>query len=631
MTDLFDTFSPSVQDAILKAAQHLGLQVPGSASAPGTKASESPSLLPTPTAAPNPTASAMMDHLGDVGRPKPPAPPPLSANAQMAVSRILQHFGGGGQSPEGQYRISPMPDLFPGAVPLGGGRDDSGASPLGAGRGDSRAIPLGGIPSGTPTFLGQNPPTPTAGVLPYAARSFAGGGLRQTAPSTEAPPPAVQSVPPYQVLWNNLNQRLGTLNTQQQQDLKDWLKSSATEFTDPKTGKPYKLPEATTINRVIGGKHTLGDIATLIVGLIAAASGRNGQQFAGGLLQGFLGGKQKLADQRTAQDQQQFAYDQQARSAKAVQLMKMVGMDDQQISQTMNMMSHVETAMGQDEYRKEQQRLQRDKLEVSDKNKTIEDINKFADSGNVEALSKAVASWNKAHPDDVFDPAQVRSMIQSGKSNQTMVKNLIAGATNRQSTPASKQAYLAKMREQFPDQVTPELEKAAAEMPPDIALKQQRYDFLKQFNPERIRNLQQSTLARIASIGVSNERKKLIALEVANFDPKMQAQLANIYSEIATRGDTSLKNLKTAFGANEQRIRELDGRQSNIYAEPLSPDEKTELEQLRKTQSDLGAKINAKGTEAPKQARPTGQTQVYQGYIYTMGADGKWHKGKKAG
>lgn len=179
-------------------------------------------------------------------------------------------------------------------------------------------------------------------------------------------PPIKIAGTPYEQTYRQILSRLDGLTTQQQQHLVDFLKSDDEQFKDPKTGKAYKMPEATGIEKMIGGKHSIGDIATIILALVAGLSGKQGQLFAGGLLQGAYGGKQDLAAEATQSGQRQFQYEQQARQQKAERALKILGMDDQQISQAMTQLGRLDSVMATDDYRKAQaEATKRDKGQAS--------------------------------------------------------------------------------------------------------------------------------------------------------------------------------------------------------------------------------------------------------------------------
>lgn len=99
---------------------------------------------------------------------------------------------------------------------------------------------------------------------------------------------------------------------------------------DPKTGKSYPFPETVGLEKVIGGKHTIADILTVIGALVAASTGPSGQQLAAGIMQGFLGGKQTLAATQNQDVQNQFRYDSQQRAEAAKSALDLFGITERQ-------------------------------------------------------------------------------------------------------------------------------------------------------------------------------------------------------------------------------------------------------------------------------------------------------------
>lgn len=229
-----------------------------------------------------------------------------------------------------------------------------------------------------------------------------------------APVPSTVT-PGLQGVWQSLNDRIAKAESELA-PLKDQLtkafdslrEANANQFTDPKTGKAYQLPEPVTMARMIGGKHTIGDIATLVLGLVAAASGENGAQFALGLLQGSLGAKEKDAGAKTQQGREQFALEQQARAGKVAaaqdevsRTLKMIGITDQEINQIATHMDRVSNQMiTSDNKKANETRLAREgqALDASRAQGVYERLVKSPTS-SWPAIKGALEKWKDKEPD----------------------------------------------------------------------------------------------------------------------------------------------------------------------------------------------------------------------------------------
>jgi hypothetical protein len=186
------------------------------------------------------------------------------------------------------------------------------------------------------------------------------------------------------------------------------------------------VPEAVGIEKVIGGrKHGLGDWLTLGLALVAALSGKSGQQLAGGILQGWFSGKQGLAKEETQHAMQQFQFDTEAKQQAVVNAARKLGIDDQmynqlaaKANQLAGLIERGETAKA-NAWLKELQlkTLETDKLnrEVT---QTENSLNTAIKTGSFTAIKGAIDNVNKARSragrtDMIPDEAAVSAMQES--------------------------------------------------------------------------------------------------------------------------------------------------------------------------------------------------------------------------
>ncbi len=205
-------------------------------------------------------------------------------------------------------------------------------------------------------------------------------------------------------------------------------------YTDPKTGQEmmYEPPKPVELQKEIGGKkHSFTDWASLGLALVAAAvGGQNGQAFAAGMLQGWFGGKAKLAERDTAQNDREFANAQQARVSDAESYMKMIGFKSDEIT---HLFAHMDRTMNM-QLRADEQKNRLD--ETKARNDDIARRDAFtavnASKGryqtalkgmNVEDAKVQAAGWRAAETGLPADQrtaptdAQVEASINSARSS----------------------------------------------------------------------------------------------------------------------------------------------------------------------------------------------------------------------
>ena len=324
----FSTFAPHVQDVIKTILAHKGI-IPGTA--PGTveaiaqysgdgAGSGGISGVSSPM-----SALSMTKELGDKSILKPaataagtPQGPPTKfedhpPHVQDAIRTAAQAMGLVGGPAASAGVGAALPTI------MGGG---PGAA----------APPTGAPPSGGPSpasILGG--PQPTGNVLDTVQPNLKIGKRVDPDSGAVAPPDAPPKLSDTETHIDNYQKALDQNQQVYGHDLSVYEKAAEALINDPKTGKPWRLPDTVTAQKFIGGKaNTTRDIATLVLGLIAATSGKNGQAFAAGLISGSLENKEKMAAQMNEQNQRAFQFETQQRAQVAENALKKLGIDEKE-------------------------------------------------------------------------------------------------------------------------------------------------------------------------------------------------------------------------------------------------------------------------------------------------------------
>lgn len=306
-----------------------------------------------------------------------------------------------------------------------------------------RQVPLAGLGGVNPGFVQEvvqslrapeaNPPTIQGGI---------NAAVNQAVPPLEVPdfsqpvagaPDAPETVPtPLRGAWQNIYDRWTKLAEGEgalAQQVKDAL-ADEFSFVDPKTGErmAYKPPTSFGLEKVIGGKSTAVDIATLLVGLIAAASGEQGARFAAGLFQGALGGKMERVGRLNEEAAQKFAYEQNARSAKAASLMKQLGFTESQLGQLGTQMDRLASQISNDELKRiglAQDKQRGKEIDQSKAAAVFERLSK-ATTASLPALISARDKWDSLDPGFAPTKEEVEAAYATGPAMDIAHKRLLA-------------------------------------------------------------------------------------------------------------------------------------------------------------------------------------------------------------
>lgn len=537
----FASMSPSAQEAIRKIMEHFAGGVAGGVV--GGVAGASDAGAPTPTAAPPvPTglltpktaAKGMLNHVTDAVTSSPPVSgssvwtptltPPVGSNLSTASQPSI---------------FNPNADL---SLP------------------DKTRIDT----SGVPRTIFQPPST-----QPLSANT-----------PTVQPPTGIGEPPAnFNTILRDLNTRVDKLTGDQKQHFEEWLKASSEESIDPATGKPYKLPEVVGIEKMIGGKHTFGDLVILLGSIIALASGRNGQQFGAGLLQGALGGKQQLAQGATEAAQQKFAYEQQARAQKANQALKILGYDDQQIGQLMN---HMDRVMGQ-KLAEEARVRTADETKTKDKNSAYASASDDYRAANSREGMRDAASRMRANllPGYTAPSEAEVDAAWKARAQRTAEADAFKGAKQKNSVV---QGYLAKAG----------MAVSNADHTAAASLYSAAYNEMPATDPNR------KLIGEIRDYYAGNKTLRQQYNDQQIGVKQMQAQTAVIERDISSN-EAEIRRVSAAIGTGE-----MDPAQGNAYINGL----RAENEQFRSDRDSLVGKM----ATPPQGGTGTNPQQVGSGY-----------------
>ncbi len=368
-------------------------------------------------------------------------------------------------------------------------------------------------------------------------------------------------------------------------DKEEWQAAADALTKDSTTGKAYSMPETVGIQKVIGGKaHSVGDIATLVLGLVAATMGKNGQQFLGGLLQGWVGSKFKAAEDKTQEGREKFNLEQQQRAIEADNHLKKLGFDQ---SETDRMRAELEKVMQNEATNA----LRKDTLANTEFNqktlaqgKAQTQYDNLAKSPNAtwSEVESAWKKWNALDPGFAGDHDAVHREWINGPAIKTMNDEL-----SKSYATASKLAGGAV-------NITPAQEKALSDQRDAMARNRGMSEEDKKVLAPVPKSMETIAAKRLTSLDAN--RKRTLALATR------RAIVAEGMLQVARRNaDTNLYRANiggftAATNAQDKTIAEYEGVLKKNLDAALAPFKgltpKSEFEKDGKTETPEGKKLH---------------------------------------
>lgn len=307
------------------------------------------------------------------------------------------------------------------------------------------------------------------------------------------------------------------------------------------------------------------DLAWAVPALIAAFSGRGGQEFAGGLLQGAMQGKQADADRQNADNMKQWEFGKNQLKLKADVAQQNVQMALQNLQTYFN-----------EEYRKATLRQKDDageKKEVSALQKQLFDPKTAPEA--IPGLVQALAGYGVVYGPDLVKSLQSGNYYTRNKEADTSLKG--AKTTTENETRPGKVAKLGS----------------------EVDLLKQKFGFYKEYNPELINRIRAQVKGIVSKNALTDEQKALIHERVEALPLDQQAKRANIYSTIASRqahgaGGATAKEEQQLYKMNEAALKGFSKRQRDfLQRNPLTPEELKAAQDMENWNSDYRARMQA--------------------------------------